>query len=104
MKARLVRAWPILASAVMLLAAFPPFNFGLLVFVALVPWLMSLREATGRESFKSGYLFGLMFMGGQLFWIHPFVERWTHSFWLALVPWVLATAAGALYFAIAGWL
>ncbi|MCB8933181.1 MAG: apolipoprotein N-acyltransferase [Fimbriimonadaceae bacterium] len=93
-----------LVSAILLLAAFPPFDLSLLVFVALVPWLGALADATPRQAARSGYAFGLVFMGGQMFWLQPFVSRWTHSWVLGTVPWLLATAAGALYFMGAGWL
>ena len=95
---------PPIASALLLLGAFAPFDLALLVFVALVPWIRSLADLDGRGAFRSGYVFGLVFMGGQLFWLQQFVGKWTQSPWLGGVPWVLATAAGALYFAGAGWL
>lgn len=91
-------------SAVLLLAAFPPFDLTLLVFVALVPWIAALADATPRQAMRSGYVFGLVTMGGQMFWLQPFVARWTRSEALGAVPWLLATAVGALYFLAAGWL
>lgn len=96
--------WAAVVSAVLLLGAFAPFDLALLVFVALVPWLRSLADTDGRGAFRSGYVFGLVFMGGQLFWLQQFVAGWTQSVWLGIVPWVLATAAGALYFAATGWM
>lgn len=91
-------------SAGLFLAAFPPFDLSLLVFVALVPWLRCLADTTPRLAARSGYVFGLVFMGGQMLWLQPFVSRWTHSVVLGTIPWLLATAVGALYFAGAGWL
>ena len=56
------------ASAALYHAAFPPFNLSLLVFVALAPWIASLKAASGWGAFRSGYLFGLLFWLGQFHW------------------------------------
>jgi apolipoprotein N-acyltransferase len=89
-----------MASALLLLLAFPPFNLGLLVFVALVPWLVSLRESSGREAWRSGYVFGFLFGMGQLFWMGQLVRHWVGSMALGLVIWLVACSIFALYF---GW-
>lgn len=96
---RLSKAWPIAASSSLLLAAFPPLNLGLLVFVALVPWLLSLRGSSAWGAFRSGYVFGVLFWLGQMHWLPVLTYRWTGSLGLALVPYALAPLVGALYFA-----
>lgn len=101
---RFVKAWPAALSAGLTLLAFPPFNLGFLVFVSLVPWLVSLDQKSGKEGFRSGYSFGLVFMGGQFVWLFQFVSRWTESPWMGLIPALFCTLAGALYFGLAGWL
>lgn len=103
-KAFIARYWPPLVSALLLLAAFPPVNLGLLVFVALVPWFMQLRALDGRRAFWSGCNFGLVFMLGQMVWLIPLVGKWTGSWPLAVVPWVLAGLVAQFYFGLAGWL
>ncbi|HEY0867595.1 MAG TPA: hypothetical protein VGE01_09455, partial [Fimbriimonas sp.] len=100
----ILRYWPAAASAGLLLLAFPPFNLGLIAIVALTPWLIQLRTASGKEGWKSGYLFGLLYGLGQLWWLDLFVARWTRSVLLGLVPYVAASAAYAVYFGLAGWL
>lgn len=100
---RLAKAWPCAASAMLLLLAFPPFNLSLLVFVALTPWLLSLKEE-GARGFRSGYMFGFLYMLGQMFWEVPFVSRWTGSIPLACIPWILSGLLTATYFGIGGWL
>jgi apolipoprotein N-acyltransferase len=85
---------------VLVLLAFPPFNLGMLVFVALVPWLISLKETNGRQAWKSGYTFGLIMGFGQLYWLGTLAYNWTHSLAIGLVPWLLAAFAYAVYF---GW-
>lgn len=97
---RLRKALPAVASALLLLAAFPPFNLGLLVFVALVPWINSLRDMPRWAAFRSGVLFGLIFMGGQFEFLVRFVYKWTQSLALGVIPALIATILASLYF---GW-
>ncbi|AIE83462.1 apolipoprotein N-acyltransferase [Fimbriimonas ginsengisoli] len=99
-KQRFHRAWPCLASALLMLLAFPPFNLGPLVFVALVPWMLSLRQSSGREAWRSGYVFGFLYGLGQLFWVAQLVSRWVGSIAMGIIPWLIACSLYALYF---GW-
>lgn len=95
---------PPVASAALYCAAFPPYNFLLLVFVALVPWLVQLRSLDGRQAFKSGLAFGAVFWLVQMYWLVPFVGRWTGSYLLSLIPWLLCPVLAAWYFGLTGWL
>lgn len=95
--------WPALASAVLYSLAFPPINLGLIIFVALVPWLNALRGMTGRQARWSGFVFGSAFWLYQMIWLLPFVGKWT-SYTMAVIPWLLCPILGAWYFALAGWL
>lgn len=101
---RLVKAWPVAASIAMLVLAFPPFNFSLLAFVALVPWLKSLKDTDPKGAFRSGVLFGVLFWLHQLFFLVPFVGRWTESWVLGSIPWLLGPVIGCWYFAGLAWL
>lgn len=98
------RAFPIVASAVMLSLAFPPANVHLLVLVALAPWLATLRDTDSRGAKRSGYVFGLLYFLFQMFWLVPFVAKWTGSYLLACVPWIAAASIAGLYYMAAGWL
>lgn len=102
--ARIARFWPAAVSAALLMAAFPPSPLGLLALAALAPWFASLARCTPKEAVKSGYLFGLVYMGAQMAWLQTLILRWTGSLWLSLFPTVLAALAAASYFALAGWL
>jgi apolipoprotein N-acyltransferase len=82
--------------------AFPPANLGLLILVALVPWLNQLRTLDGKGAWRSGLGFGAVYWLFQMFWILPFVGKWT-SPGLAMIPWLLCPVIGAWYFAFAGW-
>ena len=92
-----------LASALLCLGAFAPFNAVPLLFVCLAPLLIRLGEP-GVRSFRCGYGFGIVFGLGQFFWLTQLAYRWTGSFVLALVPLVLATVLYAIYFGLIGWL
>ena len=101
--ARIVRAWPCLASAVLYNLAFAPFNLTFLVFAALVPWLVSLKESTGREGFRSGWTFGFLLTLGQFSWMFPFVNKWVQNPALSLIPYLVMCAAAGVYFGVVGW-
>lgn len=97
-----VRAWPCALSGVLMLLAFPPFNLWPLLFVALVPWLWSLRQVPdGRAAWRSGYCLGFVYALGQLLWIDQFVGKWVGSLLIGAIPWLIACLLFALYF---GWL
>lgn len=102
--ARIAKAWPVIASVGMLLAAFPPSPLGLLALVALAPWFANLAKCSPKESLKSGYLFGLLYMGAQMAWLQTLIHRWTGNLFLSVFPVVLAALVAAGYFAFAGWL
>jgi len=91
-------------SAVLYGLAFPPANAGLLVFVALVPWLVQLRTVDGKAAFKTGLWFGVLFWTYQMIWLQPFVGRWTDSAVMGAIPWLLCAPVGMWYFGFAGWL
>lgn len=98
------KAWPIFASTILFQLAFPPFNLGLLVFVALVPWLLSLRESSGREAVRSGWLFGLLFWLVQFHWVQSLTFHWTQDAVLSYVPYLLGPLLAAWYFALFAYL
>ena len=98
---RLKNALPIIASAVLFCLAFPPFNLGLLVFVALVPWLVSLAQP-GARGFRSGYLFGWIIVLEQMAFVQTITVRWTGSVALSFAPWIVCAGSGALYFGARG--
>src|SRR5438128_1170450 len=101
---RFVKLWPAVLSAVLVLAAFPPFNLGLLSLIGLAPLLAALMKGAGKRALALGYVFGLVYMLGQMQFLLTLVGRWTSSPGLALLVWVLAGFLGAWYFALFGWL
>jgi len=97
----LQRAWPGAASGILIGLGFPPFGFGLAIFVALVPWLIQLRDSDLKSSWKIGYGLGLWYGLSQMFWALLFVHRWTESFLLSGIPYLITSALFALYFGLA---
>lgn len=98
-------AWGLpIAGGVLHALAFPPFGLMLLVFVSIVPLLIAVRGASGRQAFGRGYLFGLAFGLPNMFWLHTFVGKWTSSWFLGAVPWLLVCLAFAVYFGLFAWL
>lgn len=100
LRGRLVRGWPTIASFILYSLAFPPANFGLLILVALVPWFAHLRTLSNRDAWRSGLAFGFLFYLFQMYWLIPFVGKWTSTS-MALIPWLLAPMVGCWYFGFA---
>ncbi|MBS1704229.1 MAG: apolipoprotein N-acyltransferase [Armatimonadetes bacterium] len=94
----------VLATVVLLALAFPPFNAFFLVFVALVPWLTTLQNSTPKQAVRLGWVFGTLFWLHQMVWMVPFVGKWTGSYALALVPYLLVLLAVVWYFPLLAWL
>jgi len=60
----------ILLTSALLTASFPPLRSGFLVCIALVPFLLMLEDGHSlKNAFGSGYLTGLLFSAGTLYWI-----------------------------------
>ncbi len=103
-KFKLPKIWPVVASALLLAVAFPPFNISLLVFVAVAPFIAYIRDNTLKANLKAGYLFGVIFFGSQLHWISTFVTKYLGNPIAGMIPWLLATFLGSIFFLILAWL
>src|SRR3989338_7653941 len=84
---------PALASAALLVLSFPNFNQSWCAWIALVPWLLLLRDCPPRAAFRWSYLVGFLFFLTSMWWL-------VH---VTLVGWVGLCAVLALYFALFGW-
>jgi len=84
-----------LASALLMWAAFPPLDIGLLAFVAPIPLFWALRRVErGFDAAMIGFLWGTVFFGTLLFWISI----------LGFVAWVPLVLLMASYFAVYGFI
>lgn len=61
---------PALISGALLVPAFPAFDMYLLAWVAFIPLLLSLWKKTPGEAFQSGFVFGVIYFFGTLYWIY----------------------------------
>lgn len=59
----------VLLTSFALICSFPPFPTGFLALGALVPFLLYLEGKNVKQSFKTGYLVGLIWSSGTIFWI-----------------------------------
>ena len=82
-----------LASASLLVLCFPTFNQSWCAWIALVPWLLLLRDVTTRAAFWWSYLVGALFFLGSIWWL-------VH---VTVFGWIALCAYLALYFAAFGW-
>jgi apolipoprotein N-acyltransferase len=65
-----MQIFAVLASAFIMWLAFPPVDWGILIFVGPAPLLWAMRRvSTAREAGWLGFLFGFVFWGGMLSWI-----------------------------------
>lgn len=87
-------------TGALLVCAFPKPDLGLIAFVALVPLLISIRQAKWRKAAGLGFIAGLIFFAGSLYWITPTVVQYGSLPW-AVALGILLLLAGylAIYFA-----
>lgn len=78
-------------SAAAFVLALPPYDVGALAWVALVPLIAALWRTPPRETFWTGYAWGVLAYGGVLWWLTGF----------GLLVWALAAALLALAPALA---
>ncbi len=74
-------------SGLLLTAAFPPLDLGVVAWVALVPLLVAIWDLAPREAFRLGYVTGFVAFLGILAWIRVF----------GLPAWILLAAYLALF-------
>jgi apolipoprotein N-acyltransferase len=65
---------PALISGVLLVLSFPVFDLYLLAWVAFVPLLLSLWKKSPGEAFRTGFIFGIVYFFGTLYWIYHSVN------------------------------
>jgi apolipoprotein N-acyltransferase len=90
-------------SGLLLILSFPKFGSGLVAFLALVPLLQALRDATPREGFKKGFIAGWVAFCGILYWISNVVVQYGNlPYFMGLLAVLLLAAYLALYTALFG--
>ena len=61
---------PAIISGALIVLAFPVFDMYLLAWVAFIPLLLSIWKKTPGEAFQAGFVFGLVYFFGTLYWIY----------------------------------
>ena len=86
-------------SGISLVLSHPSFNLFPLAWVGLVPLLIAVKSVPNAKSaFRIGYISGLTFFGGLLYWIvllYPFA-----NIFVTVLGFVALVAYAALYFAV----
>lgn len=80
---------PAVISGILTFLSFPSFNLSLLAWVALVPFMVSLWGKGRREAFITGYVFGITYFFGSLYWIYHSIHFYGHIAFPASISIVL---------------
>ena len=72
-------------SAILLTLAYPPFNLEFLAWAAFIPLFFAIEKKSKLNSFKLGFLFGLLFFGITIYWL-------THVSFLGFIILVITLA------------
>jgi len=64
-----IRPYLVVFSAVLTFLSFPPFPFGPLIFISLVPLLYAIDGLAPHRAFKFGFLWGVIFFLGLVYYI-----------------------------------
>jgi apolipoprotein N-acyltransferase len=92
-------------AGAMAVLAFAPFSFSFLTIASLSLLFWLWRDASPREAFHLGWLFGLGLMGFGVFWLHISIDQFGNvGLALAVLITLLFVAAMALYYGLMGWL
>jgi apolipoprotein N-acyltransferase len=96
---------PALVSGTALIFCFPRFDYYLLAWVALAPFLISLKHMEKGQAFRAGILLGLPYFFGTQYWIYHSINHYGGvSFSLSLLIVFLLSLYESLYTAVFGYL
>lgn len=94
----MIRKIPLaILSAVLLVAAFPPFSLGFTAWFSFVPLMFALDGAGKRKGFALGYIYGFVFFLGTVYWV---IHSMFHYGGVPMTASVLVMLAMVLYLSI----
>ncbi len=64
-----IRPYLVITSAIVSFLCFPPFPFGPLIFLSLVPLLLAIEDMPPYRALKLGFLWGIIFFLGLIYYI-----------------------------------
>ncbi len=90
---RLAPWWLAALSALLLVLSYPPFDWGWLAWVALVPLCFAIDGQSPRRAFAIAYVVGFLYFLGLASWI----------IYVTVVGWILLVVYLALFVGVFGW-
>lgn len=85
-------------SGGLIFLSFPRFNLEILAWLGLVPLFFAIRNTSARSSFCLGWICGLIYFGGTLYWIIRTMTLYGHvSLWQSILILFAMSAYLALY-------
>ena len=91
----------LIIAAFGLTLSFPPFSISFLSFFALIPLFLAIEDATLKETFIIGYIFGLAHFLTLLYWIpYPISKYGGLPLYLSVFPYLLLVMYLASFFGI----
>ncbi|MCX5748826.1 MAG: apolipoprotein N-acyltransferase [Candidatus Saganbacteria bacterium] len=82
-------------SGLLLTLCFPKFGISILVWIALVPFFVSIYSSKNiKQALFYAFIFGMCYFGGVLFWV-SLISRWVGGF--GYVAWVLLSIYQTFY-------
>src|SRR4051812_40483882 len=80
-------------SAILYTIAFPPWSYGLVAFVALIPLSVTLRGATISRAAAYGFLWGTLTIWGLGYWVPVAMSTyWGQPLWFGLTFSLISSA------------
>lgn len=65
-------------SGILLVVCFPTLNLFFLAWIAIVPFLFSLYDKKPKQAFTAGFLLGIIYFFGTLYWIYHSINHYGH--------------------------
>lgn len=88
-------------SGILLVLAFPKFDLEILSWVALIPWLWSIKKKSPPQAAFLGFVAGFTFFAGLLYWIYNVLTEYGHlPGWVSIFLLVVLISYLALYFSL----
>lgn len=75
LREKIAEYFPPVVSAILLALSFPTTGIFFFAWVAFVPLMLALWSRSPRQAFSDGYIFGLIYFFGTLYWIYHSINH-----------------------------
>ncbi|MEW6053482.1 MAG: apolipoprotein N-acyltransferase [Nitrospirota bacterium] len=72
----LIKYGPACISGALLAVCFPSVDLYMIAWIAFIPFLLSLYDKNPKEAFKTGFLLGVPYFFGTLYWIYHSINHY----------------------------